>query len=119
VLGRVFNAPVLKALYIRDTQVMNEIKSEYKKVKRRQIIATLFAVPFFIGFIIFGGGAHPVDGSRFGQPIYIWLPVIIAPIIIFFWYTLQNWCCPSCKNYLGKGFNPTYCSKCGTKLTDV
>lgn len=89
-----------------------EIIAAFKKKRTRQIMAV---APIILAFT----GLLSVEGNRtglFGLPPYIVLGISLALIIAILIFSLFNWTCPSCNKYLGKAFNPQFCSKCGTQL---
>ena len=45
---------------------------------------------------------------------YVWIMLVIAVGLIVF--SFFNWRCPSCKKYMGRGYNIKNCPLCGVKL---
>ena len=89
-----------------------EIIAEFKKKRTRQIMAV---APIILAF----AGLLSVEGNPtglFGLPPNIVLGISFTLIISILIFSLFNWTCPSCNKYLGKAFNPQFCSKCGTQL---
>jgi len=43
----------------------------------------------------------------------VWGPVLVIHIVAMFAFCIRNWRCPARDKYLGRGFHPKYCSKCG------
>jgi rubrerythrin len=41
--------------------------------------------------------------------------MVVAGALIF---SFVNWRCPACTRYLGRGWNPKFCPKCGVQLRD-
>ncbi len=90
-----------------------EIKQEYKKRRTRQLLIgiPLFPIAFSMGLlrrsdtVLFEG----IPNSTLSM---VGLIVILAALAFSFY----NWRCPSCKGYLGRGFNPRHCHKCGCEL---
>lgn len=90
-----------------------QVKTEFKERKTKQIAATVIFLPFLFGFFWFSENHQK---SFFGMPENIAVPVFIALIVIITVFSFYNWRCPSCKKYLGKGYNPKFCPKCGVEL---
>ena len=83
------------------------ITEEFKKRRKRQIIAT---IPFIIGLLfILVLGSTSVSGVIPGAAFLIY---VIGMIL----FSFKNWKCPGCNKYLGKGMNPRFCQKCGIQL---
>jgi hypothetical protein len=70
-----------------------------------------------VAAILFAGAIAVMilrDPTPFDSPAGIGLFVAaLAAILIF---TLQNWRCPACRKYLGKGAFPRFCPRCGVAL---
>jgi len=90
-----------------------EIKNDFKKRKIRQLFIgiPLLAAVFLIAFMS-ESETEMVSGIS-NLFLIIGAGVIIILGLIF---SLINWRCPSCKTYLGKKFNPKFCSSCGVEL---
>jgi hypothetical protein len=92
-----------------------EFKNQYAVRWRRQLIV---AIPLIIVLIAFAT-ANEGTGLVFGAiPIKIFAPIFIIAIIGALIFSFKNWRCPACDKYLGKAFNPKFCSKCGAALRD-
>jgi hypothetical protein len=91
----------------------DEIKATFKKRKRAQLIAT---APAVLAFVFIGVMRRDIVDDLWGIPVqYLGLAcaVIIIALLIF---SFLNWRCPSCSSYLGRVFNPKFCSRCGAEL---
>ena len=91
------------------------IKDEFRVRKRRQIVASVvFATAVLPLMILRHGGSEQIGGisSNILLPLAL---VILAGVVAF---SIRNWRCPACRRYLGRTMNPTFCSKCGAKLSD-
>ena len=88
----------------------------FKGVKRRQVIATLICSPFMALILVAAAAADKKAGTTFGIPTFVLVLIAIGPIIGLLLYSLKNWRCPACNGYLGKGFFPAFCPKCGARL---
>lgn len=97
----------------RDCDDKLDIVAEFKKRRRRQLIAVLpFLVAAFAMFMIPGEDADQLHGLATIVMVCICIAVMIA-VAVFWWF---NWRCPACKSYLGKSMNPIFCQTCGAKL---
>lgn len=47
-------------------------------------------------------------------PYLLSFGAMFLPLGVFF--TLRNWRCPACGEYLGRDFNPNVCPRCGIRL---
>lgn len=91
----------------------NKIKSEFKKRRIRQIMATIFILPI-MGMLFYA--SENQNSLPFGlsyDQVGIVSLVIVTVIMIF---SFINWRCPSCKKYIGKKMAPNHCSNCGVKF---
>jgi hypothetical protein len=90
-----------------------EFKIQFATRRRRQLIAT---VPFIILIILFAT-INESTGLALGViPISIFYSIFFIAIIGLLIFSFKNWRCPACNKYLGKAFNPSFCSKCGVGL---
>jgi hypothetical protein len=97
-------------------QQKDDFVAAYAATKRKQIIATVLVTPLMILFTLYAGEANPKSGIAFGISAVIALPILGAAIVSYLFFTFRNWRCPACNRYLGKGFNPSFCPKCGVQL---
>jgi peptidoglycan/LPS O-acetylase OafA/YrhL len=83
-------------------------KAEFAKRQRRQLA---------VAAVIFAGAILVMimrNRSPLESPVGLALLIgAMAAILIF---TLQNWRCPACEKYLGKGGFPRFCPRCGVAL---
>jgi hypothetical protein len=89
----------------------NAFVEEFARRKKRQF---LIAIPFSVILIVLS--LDETSDLVVGIPSTIRLPVFVllcAGMVFFSW---KNWRCPACDRYLGKGFTPGYCPKCGVPL---
>ena len=94
-------------------QQRQEFKNEFAARRRKQLIAT---IPFVILIILFAT-INENTGLVLGSiPISIFIPIFIIVVIGLLVFSIKNWRCPACNKYLGKAFNPSFCSKCGVGL---
>lgn len=92
------------------------IIAEFKKRRARQLMATVPMIAAIIPlFMLKDMGTSAFPAWIPGQLV---LPVCLGVVVIGVIFTLVNWRCPVCKSYLGKGFGPRYCQKCGAQLQD-
>ena len=90
----------------------DEIIADFQKKRMRQILALVPVVLAFIGLISVEGKS----GGLFGLSPTLTMGISFMLIIGVLIFSLLNWRCPSCNRYLGKAFNPKFCSKCGVQL---
>jgi len=90
-----------------------ETMAEYRKRRTRQWIASGLVIALVLPNML----RSKSDGfNLFGLPENLTAPVFMAVVIAVVIFSLTNWRCPECNKYLGKTFNPSYCSRCGTQL---
>ena len=97
-------------------QQKDHFLATYAATKRKQITATVLFIPFMILFFLYYGAADPNSGVAFGISPVIVVSILGAAFVSYLLFTLRNWRCPACDRYLGKGFNPSFCPKCGVQL---
>ena len=90
-----------------------ETMAEYRRRRTRQWIASgLIILLVFPNLLL-----RRDDGFHlFGLPENIAIGVFMAAVLGVVIFSLTNWRCPECNKYLGKNFNPSFCSRCGTQL---
>lgn len=81
--------------------------------KTRQVIASILFVPLVFGGLVLN---DPKEHDLFGIPPALWVPVVVVALVAMIVFSLANWRCPACDKYLGKGFNPRFCPRCGAPL---
>jgi hypothetical protein len=83
-------------------------KEEFARRQKRQ---------FGVAAVIFAGMICLMilrDRSPLESPVGITIALAAIGAILVF--TLQNWRCPACGKYLGKGAFPRFCPQCGVAL---
>ena len=94
-------------------QQKQEIKYQFAAKRRRQLMV---AGPLII-MIILLATVNESTGLVLGSiPVSFFTPVFILAVLGALAFSLKNWRCPACNKYLGKAFNPSFCSKCGVRL---
>jgi rubrerythrin len=90
-----------------------EIKQEYKKRRTRQLLVAIPLIPI-IFIMRHSQRSEEVlfDGISNSTISTIGIIFMVSALV----FSLYNWRCPGCKKYLGKGFNPKHCPKCGSEL---
>ena len=89
------------------------IQSEFSSRRRRQLLATLLMLPV----VAVIGTADEARGTALGGvPLAAALPVGVVMFLALIGFSIRNWRCPACDRYLGRGFNPSYCPRCGVAL---
>jgi hypothetical protein len=89
--------------------------AEYRKRRTRQWIASGLVIVLVLPNML---RSNNDSFSLFGLPESLTVPVFLAVVIGVVIFSLTNWRCPECNKYLGKTFNPSYCSRCGAQLRD-
>lgn len=89
-----------------------EIIVEFKKKRTRQIIAVFPMLLAVFGVL----SVEDNPEGLFGLTPGIILAISIGLIVLVLVFSRFNWKCPSCQKYLGKAFNPKFCSNCGSPL---
>jgi hypothetical protein len=87
-------------------------REEFRLRRRRQWI---MALPFLLVMGAVALAREPGD-SLFGLAPRVWVPVALAVLAGAVVFSLRNWRCPACKGYLGRGFGPRFCPRCGVAL---
>jgi len=82
-----------------------EIRLEYKRRMRRQVIVPVVGIAMGVILYLIAGP----DWAK-GAVLLIGLPLL--------GFTFWNWRCPACNGYLGKGTSHRFCPKCGVQLKD-
>jgi zinc transporter ZupT len=91
----------------RDETVLNE----FKRRRKRQLITS--GVALFVALPVMALSGRL---TLFGMPERAVLIVATTLIVGAVLFSLYNWRCPACNRYLGKAFNPSFCSGCGAQL---
>jgi len=105
---------------VPDTSYTDQQKAEFKaafaaKRRRQWQLVVLPALAAVIVIVIVGG--RP-EGMLLGLSAAVWRPVAFAVVLAAVVFSFINWRCPACGRYLGRTFNPEYCSHCGIPLRD-
>ena len=94
-------------------QQKQEFKKQFADRRRMQLMVS---GPLIILIILFAT-VNENTGLVLGIiPISIFTPILIVAVVGAIIFSLKNWRCPACNKYLGKAFNPRFCSKCGVGL---
>jgi hypothetical protein len=93
----------------RDDRVIEE----FRRRRTRQLVVSLPALVPLVFFATRGDG-QSVSILGFSESAVVGLFIVLVVGILIF--SFFNWRCPSCDRYLGRGINPTFCSKCGVRL---
>ena len=89
-----------------------QVVADFQKKRTRQILALAPVVLAFVGLVSVEGKSGGILGLSPGVTLGVSFMLIIGVLI----FSLLNWRCPSCNGYLGKAFNPKFCTKCGVQL---
>lgn len=90
-----------------------EIKLEFKKRKTRQLLIGLLLIPSIFVIAFLSETETELIAGISNMSVIVGAGAVFITGIIF---SFINWRCPNCKTYLGKRFNPKFCSDCGTEL---
>ena len=94
-------------------QQKQEFKTQFANRRRKQLMVS---VPLIILVVLFAT-VNEKTGLVLGTiPISIFTPIFVVAVVGALIFSFKNWRCPACKRYLGKAFNPSFCSKCGVGL---
>jgi hypothetical protein len=86
---------------------------EFARRQQRQLVLTLPVVILMAGAVV---AAEKGSGLLFGVSFAVWAPLVVAALVGVVVFSLVNWRCPACRGYLGKGFSPRFCPRCGVQL---
>jgi hypothetical protein len=90
-----------------------QVIEQYKQRRTRQIAIT---VPGLLAILLlFWSTENPETTFAGLQPSVITgiaIALLVATVVLSF----LNWRCPACGKYLGRAFNPKFCSGCGAHL---
>lgn len=90
----------------------SEIRKRFHVRRRRQRVLVFVLLAAGISAAFLGKGKTAVIGipSSFFVPAFLF--VVLGAIL----FSLYNWRCPACGQYLGKTMDPQFCSRCGAAL---
>ncbi len=97
-----------------NTQPRNpQMVQEFKERRTRQWIASGLAV--LVIFTMMWLEQHPgtVDARTLHMMAGPSMIIVLVGLVAFSFF---NWRCPACQAYLGKGWNPKFCVRCGEPL---
>jgi hypothetical protein len=89
-------------------------KEEFGIRRKRQLMAT---IPFLLVFVCLLS-SNRETGEILGIPALIWGSIAGAAVVGMVVFSFFNRRCPACDKYLGKGFGPRFCPRCGVQLRD-
>lgn len=98
-----------------ENQKNQQVIEEFKKRRSRQLAVTIPFIAVMLLFFWLENIKIEILPGVSSQVHFGFFMVLIVGLVIF---SLKNWCCPACKGYLGKAFNPRFCQKCGAQLRD-
>ena len=94
-----------------DAQKAN-VRQQWAAMRRRQYIAILPFLIFFGSVSILARKGNAVVTASDGLLLVLLAALGVGTI----YFSLQNWRCPACSQYLTNEMNPRLCSKCGVAL---
>lgn len=92
-------------------------KAQFRVAFTRRRRAQLLAAPPVVALLMLIVLTHEPSGTTLlGLPLSVaaMLAALATAAVVLF--SFFNWRCPACGHYLGNGFNPHFCSKCGAPL---
>lgn len=90
-----------------------EFKKSFAARRRRQFLVVAPLLALIVGL---AAAADPRTQAVLGVPAATWAPAVFSALAGAAVYSLFNWRCPACNRYLGRQWNPRFCSKCGVPL---
>jgi hypothetical protein len=87
---------------------LSGFKAEFARRQKRQLGVAAVILAGLVSMMLLRDRA-PLDSP-------VGLTVVIAAMAAIFVFTFQNWRCPACQKYLGKGGFPRFCPRCGVPL---
>ena len=91
------------------------VRTTFARRRRHQLVVGLPVMIVIVAAIL---GDEPGAGSVYGLPVVLWAPVLAIVVATALIFSFVNWRCPACNRYLGRGWNPKFCPKCGVQLRD-
>lgn len=88
-------------------------KESFARKQRRQLLVAVPVLALLVALIL--GQEHGSHAS-YGIPFIVWVPILAVLIVAVLIFSSRNWRCPACGGYLGRGFHPAFCPKCGVEL---
>ncbi len=88
-------------------------KDQYAQRRQKQLIATIPAIGAVLVLALLGDKREEDFLGLSADTVGVLLFVVIAGVVAFSFF---NWRCPACNGYLGRTWNPSFCSKCGVAL---
>lgn len=88
-------------------------RTTFARRRRHQLVV---AVPVMVVIVAAILGHEPGAGSVYGLPVALWAPLLVVVVAVALIVSFVNWRCPACNRYLGRGWNPKFCPKCGVQL---
>ena len=90
-----------------------DIKADFARRKRNQLIATVPLMLLIFGFVFF---EEELKSSVLDVPPFVLVGVAVALVVALLAFSLRNWRCPACNGYLGRSTGMNHCPKCGVAL---
>jgi hypothetical protein len=97
----------------RTDEQLADIKADFARRKRNQLIATVPLVLLIVGVVLFEDQLKSADLGVSAFPLIGVVPVLAIAIAFF---SFRNWRCPACNGYLGRSASMNHCPKCGVAL---
>ncbi len=84
--------------------------------QRRLQIAGLVVV---VVFALLACLARIIRGDLLGIPFPIWVSLAAILLVMKLVYLFAAWRCPRCGGFLGSGYHPRFCSRCGLEFASA
>lgn len=91
------------------------IVAEFRKRRNRQLAVSIPFLVIFVSSLWLRDHPDRLPVEFSGTTFLVIFLGAIGAILAF---SLANWRCPACNRYLGKGFSPRFCPKCGARLQE-
>jgi len=102
----------IEAVEYTDAQ-REQIRRDYAARRQRQMIVFVLMLLAILALFL-KRRLEELIGVRLDHLTTVAFGLILFRIAFAWW----NWRCPGCKQYLGRGFNPKFCQRCGVQLHD-
>ena len=91
----------------------SEIERAFLRRRRNQLVLAAALVPNVAAVLLYQ--RHLVS-TIFGMSAQVAGPIFLVLAVGGLLFSLWNWRCPACSNYLGRAINPRHCPNCGVRL---
>jgi hypothetical protein len=90
-----------------------EFKALFARRRRNQIAVAGPVVALMVLIVL----TYELSGTTLlGVPMTVASTIAVVALVVVLLFSFRNWRCPACDHYLGRGFNPHFCPRCGAPL---